>query len=91
MHSGPQSLFEKTPGSQGVDLPDRHVRADSEYFPLTAEPRAAETPHITTPPTAKQKPMLLLVEDNEINLRVSYNILVHPFTSKTDNHVMSSS
>jgi len=91
MHSGHQSLFEKTPGSQVVDLPERHVRADSEYFPLTAEPGPAETPRITASPTAKQKPILLLVEDNEINLRVSYSFPVQLFTSKTDNHVMDSS
>ena len=72
MHSGTQSLFGKGSDSQGADLPDRHVRADYEYFPLTAAPAAVETARTTAPPTAKQQPMLLLVEDNEINLRVSH-------------------
>ncbi|KAM7193145.1 hypothetical protein V8F33_008017, partial [Rhypophila sp. PSN 637] len=67
-HSGPQSLFAKSP--ELADLPHRHVRDDHEYFPLTAEPGAVETPRPTDPPTAKQQPVLLLVEDNEINLRL---------------------
>ncbi|KAM7216447.1 hypothetical protein V8F06_008160 [Rhypophila decipiens] len=66
--SGPQSLFAKSP--EIADLPDRHVRDNYEYFPLTAEPGAVETPRSTDPPTAKQQHMMLLVEDNEINLRL---------------------
>ena len=70
----PQSLFRKSPEEQMY----RREHTFKDYFPPAKSPMANDPVSPTTDdvgagvvvPAEKRKPLLLLVDDNEINLQV---------------------